>query len=1486
MNRPSNQRSLSTDKSKPGSGLFYLSVMFAMSVWLVDPFIDSFVLGIDSFHARIFEIDAHEMYMRSVISALFLLFGYFSARYASNFWQLSQDLTHYREILTNTTDRMGLVDKQLRHMNVNTAYAEAFGKSVDEVVGTSLEDLFGAEFFSSVLIPHIDRCLSGQMVEFKTWFDQISGDSVCLRFVLMPCSVGANAEYGIVLNIRDFTEKQIYLRKIRESETRFRMLVENAPVCIHEVNREGQLISMNEAGLRMMNLKKASDVYGMPYLDVVTDDEKADIALRLKQAWQGSASYFEFKAEGKSGFRYYDSSFIPIKNSRGVVESVMGVTQNQTERVLNQQAIQKSEAHLRFLYENNPSMYFTLSAEGVILSVNQFGAESLGYRVDELIGQSVAILFGDDAKREAKVHLDNCLASPQQVYEWEIPKRHKDGHQIIVKESSCAVQSPEGETWVLIVCRDITEMHQAEQKLKASEARYRAVVEDMPALVCSFFRDGKIAFVNRAYCQCFQTSEEELLGKNFMDLIPESDRLGVSENIASLTPENSVRTHEHQVIMPDGRLRWQRWSNRAIFDNNGAVVIYQALGEDVTERKESQFALLRRTNQLVENQQILLQLAKQEFPDAAQGFGQIVSVSAKQMGIGQVGVWLYDDARSQMTCHALSTVPNALQHKLIMKQTDYPAYFRALEDDYVAEEHARTAAATLELKEPYLVPNNVFSLLDIPIRVEGRVVGIVCHEVMNEPRDWSVEDIEFAKSIADLCALVISSSERKKLENMVGAIHQTTQLEMGEQYFHKLTQGLGRSMGVRYAFVGRLLSNDLIETISVWSMGDWVENFSYELAGTPCKNVTTEDTCIYPSEVTAQYPDDQLLQDMGVESYLGTPLRTPDGRVIGLLVVLDDKPMTETHMLINLMEVFAERASSELQRQDSTLELQKLSRAVESSSSAFVITDPNGQIEYVNPAFTNNTGYSKSEVEHHNISEFRDLDQQDDQSEEIRRAAIEKGEWKGELRHRKKDGTTYWDRLIVSVVRDHLGQVCNFIYIQEDVTRELELSEQLNHQATHDALTGLINRIEFEHRMSKLIISTQKDHSEHVLCFFDLDQFKVVNDSCGHAAGDELLRQIVRVVESKTRKMDILARIGGDEFAVLMCQCTLEQATRVAESLQRAIQEFQFAWGDQVFRLGVSIGLVPITDDDQSYSEVFNRADAACYMAKDLGRNRIHVYHSSDDDLVRRHGEMQWVGRIHKALNDDRFILFAQPIEPLGISKKKGPYAMHYELLVRMLDEDGKLIPPGAFLPAAERYQLMPQLDAWVIRKAFQYMVESPNFLQSIHSVSINLSGQTLATQEILDLVVTQIQSTGVSAEKVCFEITETAAISNLNKAKEFIAAIRELGCKFSLDDFGSGLSSFAYLKNLRVDFLKIDGMFVRNIVTDSIDHAMVKSINEIGQVMGMQTIAEFVENDEIKGMLREIGIDYAQGYGIGHPEPMDLIVKKLNNVHYLTGKN
>lgn len=430
-----------------------------------------------------------------------------------------------------------------------------------------------------------------------------------------------------------------------------------------------------------------------------------------------------------------------------------------------------------------------------------------------------------------------------------------------------------------------------------------------------------------------------------------------------------------------------------------------------------------------------------------------------------------------------------------------------------------------------------------------------------------------------------------------------------------------------------------------------------------------------------------------------------------------------------------------------------------------------------------------------------------------------------------------------------------------------QAQDTIRHMAFHDSLTDLVNRHEFERRVERALERARERDLTHALLYIDLDQFKVINDTSGHIAGDELLRQLAHVLKERVRESDTLARLGGDEFGALLESCPMNRAYNIAEALRQTIRNFRFVWDSKPFAVGASIGLVMMNGDTVSATDALSSADMACYAAKDLGRDRIHVFESGDAELMRRRGEMQWVSRINEALSDDRFTLYRQTIKSLNNGT-----AGHAEFLLRLRDHDDELVPPGAFIPAAERFNLMPAIDRWVINKAFSHLEAESGAKTRKNGVDkhfINLSGASLSDDDLFDYIKQQIEHFHLTPGQIGFEITETAAISNMRLAVEFIDGIRNLGCSFALDDFGSGLCSFSYLKSIPVDCLKIDGSFVRNIKNNAMDAKIVQAINDVGHVAGLKTIAEYAEDKTIIKELKNIGVDFAQGFGIGRPEPL-----------------
>jgi diguanylate cyclase (GGDEF)-like protein/PAS domain S-box-containing protein len=553
---------------------------------------------------------------------------------------------------------------------------------------------------------------------------------------------------------------------------------------------------------------------------------------------------------------------------------------------------------------------------------------------------------------------------------------------------------------------------------------------------------------------------------------------------------------------------------------------------------------------------------------------------------------------------------------------------------------------------------------------------------------------------------------------------------------------------------------------------------------------------------------------------------------------------------------------------------------LQSIGDAVISTDATGSIDYMNPVAEALSGWSMALARGQPISAVLQL------VDENTRAAAEnpllrclrEGGAIGVAEHAllmSRSGTEVAIHNSASPIRDRAGDIIGAVSVFRDVTKERRLRRALSYQASHDALTGLINRREFDNQLQDALNSTQRGVDAHVLMYVDLDQFKVVNDTCGHPAGDRLLRDVTALLQARVRTADVIARLGGDEFGVLLQNCDIEQAQRIAEAVRASIRDYRFVWNEEAMSIGASIGLVAMSAEVESVATLMSAADIACYAAKDAGRNRVQVYDSTAGSG--RHREMYWVARVTRAADEGRLELYAQPIEPVpGLAREPPTAGLRLrELLVRLRDEQGQLVAPGEFIPAAERYNVMAAIDRWVVQRAIEMLRAQPQPQpQPEHEarerllLAVNLSGTSLNDQGFMDFVLGALEDKEV-ARGLCFEITETAAVANLAHAAYVMRELKSRGCRFALDDFGSGLSSFRYLKALPVDFIKIDGQFVANIATDRADRSMVEAICQVGRALGIQTIAERVESREVLETLTAIGVDYAQGYFLGEPRPI-----------------
>ena len=617
------------------------------------------------------------------------------------------------------------------------------------------------------------------------------------------------------------------------------------------------------------------------------------------------------------------------------------------------------------------------------------------------------------------------------------------------------------------------------------------------------------------------------------------------------------------------------------------------------------------------------------------------------------------------------------------------------------------------------------------------------------------------------------------------------------------------------------------------------------------------------------------LPEAGGESRCELTLRSRDGRSFPAELMASHGAHDGDSVTCMIRDITERRLVEEQLFQEKMLAQVTLA----SIGDGVITTDREGRVRFLNPIAEQLTGWRSADALGRPLAEIYQLYDEETGapfvspvSKVMQRRRSDGGAQRNSAPGvlRQADGGLVSVQDSVAPIRDASGIIIGLVLTFRDVTETRQLARELSFQASHDPLTGLANRTAFEQRIQGLLARPAGERGEHVLCYMDLDQFKVVNDTCGHAAGDELLRQLVRLFKSQVRSSDVLARLGGDEFGVLFLDCPLARAETIAEEIRELVDEFRFSWEGKTFGVGVSIGMVLIDDHAQSLGPLLSAADSACYAAKEAGRNRVHIYQADDAQLLERRGEMQWTQRLRRALDTDRMRLFVQPIVPLC---SDDPASERYEVLVRMLDDDGSTIPPGAFMPAAERFHMASAVDRWVTGNFLawvgDYCRRGDARGQARGHYSINLSAASLNEESFLDFILSALERYRAPAECLCFEITETAAIANLNQAMRFMERLKAAGCSFALDDFGSGLSSFGYLKTLPVDYLKIDGSFIRDLSQDPIARAMVVSINSIGHEMKLKTVAEFVEDAETLERLREIGVDFVQGYHLGRPRPL-----------------
>jgi diguanylate cyclase (GGDEF)-like protein/PAS domain S-box-containing protein len=1156
-----------------------------------------------------------------------------------------------------------------------------------------------------------------------------------------------------------------------------------------------------------------------------------DLRQQIKEATEKSGvNQLDFIALLKLVDQHYDRMEATITQSLSASQS------------LKAPGSQTTTTPIEIIFDSVTEALISVSEDGAIRNCNKVCSRYFGIAKNDLIGSSIVDILPDARGMSLAEYVEPFMSDLDDTHAdfsgGEVSAARMGGETFCAEINASSLLADDEKVFVISL-RDVSGRKQAEKALRENEERYRALVENAPEAIVVFdVESNRFVDANEKACQLFNLSRTRLLS------------LGPKAVSPRMQPDGSPSFGVHRGFV-----------DRAL---NGEHPIFEWLHKDSTGRQipcEVRFSRLPSSDcklLRVSITDISDRKRSEEFTYAQNKILEMIAASTpfdrtmlaicrcvEKIGSGMSAAIMRLDIRNQ----TLS----------VEQAPKLPEKFKvALDFIRVADESIACGAAVYQNKEKIVASiaddaawkgiqslarnHNIHSAWSFPVYgAAGRIIGTL-DVYLDQARGPATDELDKLTRMARLAGIAIKrqldeekllSSEsryRGLFENVVDGVY--------------IASRDGDIITVNPALV-EMLGYDSVEDL--------------KRAG--------RTTVLYVNPIDRERVFARL-ESEGVVKNFEYRLRRKDGNEIVVLensrAVYDDDGEVVAHE--GTITDITERKQAETRVFE---EKERAQVTLQSIGDGVITTDAQGCIDYINPVAQELIGWEMRSARGKPIAEIMTI------INENTRAAVDNPVTRCLSEGRvitlaensvliNREGSEVPIQDSAAPIRDRIGNIIGSVMVFHDISKESRLFRQLSYQAAHDALTGLINRSEFENCLVSSLDSAHNnpDHS-HALLYLDLDQFKVVNDTFGHIAGDELLRQIAELVKANIRSTDIVARLGGDEFGILLERCTEERAVEVAEAIRGAVEAHRFTWQESFTAARCSIGIVMVTQESADVASVMSSADVACYSAKDMGRNQIHLYQDSDASM--RHAEMKWVSRITSAVEENRLELFYQPI--IGIGKDNANSRGHYELLLRMRDENGNIVNPDQFIPAAERYNLMSTLDRWVIHEALSQLADRNPEAKTAHfTLAINLSGTSLSEDRFLDFVVDELEKQQLPEGAICFEITETAAISNLSRVIHFMQALKKLGCKFSLDDFGSGLSSFTYLKNLPVDYLKIDGQFIRNVAEDSVDESMVKAINEVGRAMGIETIAERVETKEVLDKLSELGVEYAQGYYIARP--------------------
>ena len=1098
-------------------------------------------------------------------------------------------------------------------------------------------------------------------------------------------------------------------------------------------------------------------------------------------------------------------------------------------------------APIEAIFDSVTEALLSVSADGVILNCNKVCSHYFKLTRAELVGANISDILPGAKNLPIADFLGPYMSDLEDtnidLADGEVDALRSDGERFVAEINASGLAT-KGDAVFVISLRDVTDRKRSESALRENEGRYRALVENAPEAIIVFDIDSnRFTDANDNACNLFNLSRARLLNVGPEAISPKMQPDG--------TPSFGVhRGYIDRVF--EGEHPTFEWLHK---DSNGRQIpcevrfsllpsdekrLIRVSITDISERK--------REESLAYAQNKVLEMIAASTPHDRTLRAICRFVEKLDSGF-KAAVMLLDAKSHTLSVEQAPSLSDKFKLCLDFIKVD-PDSLTCGSAAYQAQDRITTSIekdACWEGKRKAAAESGLLAVWSFLIYgVGGSVLGTL-DVYVNESRAPTTAELDKLSGMVRLAGIAI---KRQQDEDKL------------------------RSSEARY----RGLFENVIDGVYIASReGDiitvnpaLVEMLGYDSAED--MKSAGKTTVLYVNPIDRERVFARL-ETEGVVKNFEYRLRRKDGSQIVVLensrAIVDDDGQVIAHE--GTITDITDRKRAETRIFE---EKERAQVTLQSIGDGVITTDADGNVDYINPVAQDLTGWDMRSARGTAVTDIMMI------VNEHTRATVE-----NPVIRCLKEGrvitlaensvliTKHGDEVPIqdsaAPIRDRIGNIIGSVMVFHDVSKETRLFRQLSYQASHDTLTGLINRREFENCLASAFEKTRDNAEEtHALLYLDLDQFKVVNDTFGHTAGDALLRQLTEQIQSKIRSTDLLARLGGDEFGILLERCSEARAIEVAEDIRGSIEGYRFEWQDSFTTVRCSIGVVMVNSENADVAGVMSSADVACYSAKDMGRNQVHLYKDSDASL--RHEEMKWVSRITSAVEEERFELFFQPI--IGIGKKNSNSRGHYEILLRMRDENGQLVGPDQFIPAAERYNLMSTLDRWVIHEAITKLADRNDEGEARYTLAINLSGTSLSEDRFLDFVINELETQNLPDGAICFEITETAAISNLSRVVHFMQELKKLGCKFSLDDFGSGLSSFTYLKNLPVDYLKIDGHFISNVAEDDVDESMVKAISDVGHAMGIETIAERVETKQVLDKLGSLGIEFAQGYYIAKP--------------------